>query len=69
MGERLRHGPNQFITQLAHLRFLELLMAAANEATAFLCSAVKSARSFFADQQRVDRNIPILKVVNHANPA
>jgi hypothetical protein len=46
MGQRLRHGPNQFITQLAHLRFLELLMAAANDATDFLCSGVKSARSF-----------------------
>ena len=29
MGQHLRHGPSQFITQLAHLRVLEALMAAA----------------------------------------
>jgi hypothetical protein len=33
MGERLRHRPHEFVSKLAHLRFLVALMAAAKAAT------------------------------------
>ena len=46
VGQGLSHGLHQFITQFAHFRFLDALIAAAKAATDLRCSAVKSARSF-----------------------
>jgi len=46
MGQRLRHRLDQFITKLAHFRFLEALIAIANVFTALRCSGVRFARSF-----------------------
>src|SRR6185437_10781011 len=46
VSQRLSHRFDQFVSQLAHLRFLVALMAAAKAATDFRCSAVRSARSF-----------------------